>query len=117
MEKSAYQRFSFHIAVLNILIKMQILEIKKVLGCLESFNARDIFLEKQIGKAFIGHLGSLGKLIYLNELEKPFFKIIVKGKYTIKGSQYNKAIRVVFSNSNIKENLEQIVTLINGYRE
>jgi hypothetical protein len=94
---------------------MQVIHIKKVLGCLESFNARDVFLEKEIKTEFVEHLGKLGKLIHLKELEKPFFKVIVKGKYTIKGSETNNSIRIVFSNTHYENDLEKIIDYVKGF--
>ncbi len=94
---------------------MQVVQIKKVLGCLESFNARDVFLEKEIKTEFVEHIGKLGKLIHIKELEKPFFKVIVKGKYTIKGSETNNSIRIVFSNTHFEEDLEKIIEYVKGF--
>ncbi len=94
---------------------MQVIQIKKVLGCLESFNAKDVFLEKEIKTEFVEHLGKLGKLIYLKELEKPFFKVIVKGKYTIKGSETNNSVRIVFSNTHFEDDLEKIIDYVKGF--
>jgi len=94
---------------------MQVIHIKKVLGCLESFNAKDVFLEKEIKTEFVEHLGKLGKLIYLKELEKPFFKVIVKGKYTIKGSETNNSMRIVFSNTHYESDLEKIIDYVKGF--
>jgi len=94
---------------------MQVVQIKKVLGCLESFNAKDVFLEKEIKTEFVEHIGKLGKLIHIKELEKPFFKVIVKGKYTIKGSETNNSIRIVFSNTHFEEDLEKIIDYVKGF--
>ncbi len=94
---------------------MQVVQIKKVLGCLEAFNAKDVFLEKEIKTEFVEHIGKLGKLIHIKELEKPFFKVIVKGKYTIKGSETNNSIRIVFSNTHFEEDLEKIINYVKGF--
>ncbi|HPI19479.1 MAG TPA: hypothetical protein PKY56_03840 [Candidatus Kapabacteria bacterium] len=94
---------------------MQIIHIKKVLGCLESFNAKDVFFEKEIKAEFVEHLGKLGKLIHLKELEKPFFKVIVKGKYTIKGSETNNSMRIVFSNTHFEDDLEKIIDYVKRF--
>ncbi|MFP4370445.1 MAG: hypothetical protein ACOC2K_03345 [Bacteroidota bacterium] len=75
---------------------MRVIKLKKVEGCLEGSNVHDILLDDKIDREFIDHLGKMGKLIYMDSFDKPFFKVIVRGRYTIKGSQTNKSIRIIF---------------------
>jgi hypothetical protein len=56
---------------------------------------RDIIISAPISKDFIFYLSRLGKLFYHDELEKPYFRIIVRGKMTIKGAETNKTVRVL----------------------
>jgi hypothetical protein len=87
---------------------MKVLDIKRIHGCLEGRNVWDFLLDGSISKDFISHLGNFGKLIYQDQMKKPYFTIIVRGKYTIKGSETNKTFRVILpENANI-ELLEEI---------
>jgi len=74
---------------------MIVKKIKKIEDCLEASNVRDILLDGFLTKKFIDYLGQLGKYIYNDEFAKPFFSIIVRGKYTIKGAQGNKTLRIM----------------------
>ena len=92
---------------------MEIIKKKKVEGCLEGQNVWDILFDKQIDKDFIDYLGKMGKLIYKDELKKPFFKVIIRGEFTFKGSESNKSIRVILPDeysgdwlSMLKEHIE-----------
>jgi hypothetical protein len=74
---------------------MIIKAIRKIEDCLESTNVRDIILDGYITKKFIDYLGLMGKLYYNDEFLKPYFKVIVKGRYTVKGAQGNKTLRIM----------------------
>lgn len=74
---------------------MEILKFKKIEDCLEGKNVWDLLLEKPITKGFIYHLGLLGKMIYQDFFPKPFFTLIVKGRFTIKGSEQNQTLRLL----------------------
>lgn len=89
---------------------MKIVKIKKIEGCLEGTNVRDILFDSAITREFIDFLGKKGKLIYNQEMEKPFFRVIVRGGYTLKGSLGNKSIRVI-----LPENSEGVIEQIENY--
>jgi hypothetical protein len=91
---------------------VKVLGHKKVEGCLEGTNVYDIFLKENIDENFITFLSNFGKLIQNNEIENPFFKIIVKGKYTIKGSIGNKSVRILLPDSNYNELLTELIELL-----
>lgn len=75
---------------------MKVISIKDIEGCLEGTYIKDIILTEKIDKNFVEYLGKLGRLIYQGDFAKPFFKVIVKGKYTLKGSEQNTSFRVIF---------------------
>jgi hypothetical protein len=75
---------------------MKIISTKKIEGCLESSSILDIYFDNPIAIDFAKHIGTLGKLAINETLGKPFFRVIVKSKYTIKGSIENKKCRIVF---------------------
>lgn len=87
---------------------MKILKTKKIDGCLEGSNVRDILFDDIITTEFAGHLGGLGKFILKEEMDKPFFRIIVRGRYTLKGSVGNKTARVILPEESPDGWLEEI---------
>ncbi len=87
---------------------MKIIDTKKVEGCLEGTNVRDIKFDRPIDKSFIERLGAFGKLIYADKIDKPFFKLIVRGKYTLKGTQGKTTIRAILPEDAGDETLEEI---------
>ncbi|PKL85453.1 MAG: hypothetical protein CVV22_07790 [Ignavibacteriae bacterium HGW-Ignavibacteriae-1] len=56
-------------------------------GCLEGCNVYSAYLDDSINKNFIDYLAKLGKLVYITDMKKPVFKVIVRGKYTMKGNE------------------------------
>ncbi|OGU13647.1 MAG: hypothetical protein A2X61_02050 [Ignavibacteria bacterium GWB2_35_12] len=96
---------------------MKVLRVKNINDCFESTNVRDAIVDSPINKKFIDYLGKMGKLIYENSLEKPYFKVIVRAKYTIKGSQGNKTIRMMFPENAGDEYVDEIVDYINRFKK
>ena len=95
---------------------MKVLKVKKVEDCLEATNVRDIILSRQMDKRFIFYLGQLGKLVYNDNFDKPFFSIIVRGKYTLKGAETNKIIRVMLPEEAGDEMIPGIKNFIETYK-
>lgn len=91
---------------------MEILKTKNIQGCLEGSNVKDILFCDIINRDDINQLSELGKLVISEEMEKPFFSIIVRGKYTIKGTLGNKSIRVVLPKEDTTDNFEQLLEYI-----
>ncbi|MCX6153361.1 MAG: hypothetical protein NT007_04290 [Candidatus Kapabacteria bacterium] len=76
---------------------MKLISYSHVLGCIEGDFVYDVFLDSNINRNFIIYLGSLGKLIFSESMPKPYFTIISRGKFTLKGSQFNDTFRVLLS--------------------
>jgi hypothetical protein len=91
---------------------MKVIKNKKIEGCLDGTNVRDILLDGIIEKDLIEYLGQLGRLVYKAEMEKPFFRVIVRGKYTIRGSQGNKSMRVILPDDAPESDLNEIADFI-----
>jgi hypothetical protein len=94
---------------------MKVVSEKIVDDCIESSNVVDLLLDNEISKEFIFYLSEFGRLIYQYQIEKPFFKIIVKGRFTLKGSQFNKSIRVLFPDKDYSIELDEIKERIENY--
>lgn len=86
---------------------------KKVEGCLEATNVTDIFLDSSIDQTSLNILSQIGKLVVYNEIDNPFFKIIVKGKYTIKGSIGNKSLRILLPENSEMNIILELIDIIN----
>ncbi len=91
---------------------MKVINYKKVEDCLEGTNVRDLLLDEPINKEFIHKIGQLGKLFFYEEIEKPYFKLIVRGKYTIKGSESNNSLRVMLPENAEFEMIKEIIEYI-----
>lgn len=78
-------------------------------------NIYDLLLNKQINKEFIDFLGEQGKLIYNDTFDKPFFQVIVRGKYTYKGALGNKTLRILFPDGDIEYLMTDLKNYIESY--
>lgn len=87
---------------------MKIIKQKKIEGCLEGANVKDIMFDKKITKEFVLHLGKMGKLIFDEDMNKPFFRVIVRGKFTMKGSVSNRTIRLLLPATGEAEIMESL---------
>lgn len=85
--------------------------------CIEAKNVYDAYLGISLTDNFINYLGELGKLVYFKDFEKPFFKVIVRGKYTIKGVLKDDKIRILLPDDAGVEDLDVIKKYINSYSE
>ena len=94
---------------------MKLVSMKKVEGCLEGANAYDFHFDSPIDKAFCDYIGAWGKYIYNDSFDKPFFKVMVKGYYTIKGSVGNKTFRVLLPETPFQEILDEIEENLKHY--
>lgn len=98
---------------------MEIIKIKKIEGCLEGTNVRDILLDNIIDKHFVDYLAQNAKLIYQETSGKPFFRIIIKTNYifTIKGSIGNKSCRLLLPDKNQEEICTYLAKYISDYKK
>jgi hypothetical protein len=98
---------------------MKILKVKKIEGCLEGTNVRDILFDNIIDKPFVDYLAVNGKLIYNETSGKPFFRIIIKSKYiyTVKGSVGNKSCRLLLPDLNQDEITHELSLYIGSYKK
>lgn len=89
----------------------------KAEGCLEGSNVYDLKLVQIISKEFVDYLGKLGKLIYKENYEKPFFRVIVRGKYTIKGVETDNEIRMILPDSGTFSDVANLIEYIKKYQK
>lgn len=96
---------------------MKVQKVKIVNDCYESSNTRDILLDGVITKKFVEYLGFLGKLLVFEEFDVPYFKVIVKGEYTIKGAFGKKTIRVLLPEDVPDYSLDGLIDYINNFKK
>ena len=94
---------------------MKVVKTKKIGDCLESVNAIDVLYDSPVTKEFIEHLGKLGKLFFYEGPDKAMYKVIVRAKYTLKGSQGNKTSRILLPENYDDGWIEQIKDHVEKY--
>ncbi|HRP02822.1 MAG TPA: hypothetical protein PLE30_09265 [Candidatus Kapabacteria bacterium] len=92
---------------------MRILYLEMIETCVEAKSAYDIFFTDIIKQGFVEKFSDLGKIIIKSNLDKPFFKVIVRGKYTIKGIIGNDNFRVLMADNSGIEELNELKYIIN----
>lgn len=96
---------------------MKVDKIKKIEGCLEGTNVKDVLLTEEVDKQFVDYLAGLGKLIYFEGSGKPFYKVIVRGQYSIKGAVGNHTCRLILPSINSEEMLNSFINFVNLYND
>ena len=91
---------------------MKIEAYKQIQDCLQGKNVWDLYFDKFINEQFVASLGKLGKIVVQNFKTKPFFTLIVRGKYTIKGSIGNRSARLILPDEAEKKIPDELITFI-----
>lgn len=94
---------------------MKALDYKKVEGCLDGTNVYDILFDEKISKEFVEFMAEGAKFTIHNKMKIPFFRIIFKGKYTLKGSLGNETIRVILPDNADEHKIIEIIELSRGF--
>ncbi len=94
---------------------MKHLQIKKIEGCLDRTNVKDILWDAEVTRAFIDYLSPLGKLIINEGTGKPFYKLIIRGQFSIKGAIGTKSSRIVFGSESKPEDFEEFICYCEEY--
>ncbi len=95
---------------------MKILEFSKVDDCLEGKNVYDLTCDELITEVFAFYIGKLGKMTYNTSFDRPFFRIIIKGKYTIKGSVGYDLIRVLLPDDENDEIIKSLIKYLHDFK-
>jgi hypothetical protein len=94
---------------------MNVVKIEYADDCVEGSNVKDIYIEKEINYNFIQYLGKLGKLFFFDGIEKPYFKVIVRNKYTIKSTEGNNILRVLLPDIDAPDYIPDLMKYIKKY--
>lgn len=90
---------------------MKIKRIEKAENCLEGKNVYDVYFETTTESDFINSLTTKGKLVYITTFELPFYRLIVRGKFTIKGIEGAKTAKIIFPDDVGEEFLEEALKI------
>ena len=96
---------------------MKILQFEKVDNCLEAKNVYDFVLDTMIDENFVNYLAKLGKLTYIQVFENPFFRIICRGKYTLRGSLNNQIVRCLLPDEFEMQDVDELKEFILKYEK
>lgn len=94
---------------------MKINKIEEAENCTEGNVGYDVYFDVNIERIFADYLGKLGKYFIDNTFEKPYFKVIVRGYYTLKGTIGNDNLRLLVPETISKEILKEFEEYINNY--
>ncbi len=92
---------------------MQIIALKKIEDCLSGRNVWDLYLNNIIDADFIKKIENLGNFIMHQFKPKPFFKLIVRSQYTIKGSIGNRTVRLILPDDATISERDNIIAILN----
>lgn len=95
---------------------MKVLKSKKATNCFAGKNVFDLFLSDINSEVFIRHLAVAGDLDLHYSTGRPFFTIISKGVYTLKGAIGNRNIRILLPDDTGQEILANIINLIESFQ-
>jgi hypothetical protein len=94
---------------------MKLMYFEYIEGCLDGQNVHDAYLNDDVDSRFAEYLGLLGKYSVYTDYGKPFYRIIVKSKYTIKGSIGNNNFRIILPDDELISYLEEIKIHVNSF--
>lgn len=90
---------------------MQILEIKHIEDCFDGTFIKEILFNKTVEEDFICFLAEYGKLSYFKNFARPFYKIIFRNNFYIKGVQGNNTARMLLCNNRDIEFIYNIIKI------
>ena len=96
---------------------MKIVDIKDIEDCFDGTFIKEVLFDECISKEFIFYLGKDGKMQYFPDFAKPYFQINIKDKYTLKGVEGNKTIRIIFFIDNLEKSNEYFINYIENFKK
>ncbi len=91
---------------------MKIADIRHIEDCFDGSYIHEILFDDDIRPAFIQSLGTEGQLQYHQSFARPFFKAVFKDRFTLKGVEGNRTIRVLSYEKDLDPILEYLRRLI-----
>lgn len=94
---------------------MKIIKTVKAESCSDGNIGYDIYFDNKIDKEFADYLGTLGKYRLDDTFDEPYFKIIVRGYYTLKGSLNTNYLRMIVPESIFDKIYKDFENFISNY--
>ena len=94
---------------------IKVLEIKELEDCFDGSFMKEALLNSEVTKDFISYLGEGNELEYYPNFARPFFKIVKKGDYIIKGVEGNRTIRIILNRKRIDIAEKNFISIVNSY--
>jgi len=91
---------------------MKITGVRHIEDCFDGSYVHEILFDADITSTFIESLGTEGKLQYYRSFARPFFKAVLADRFTIKGVEGNRTIRVLSYEENLERTLDHLNQLI-----
>ncbi|NPV02079.1 MAG: hypothetical protein HPY53_11935 [Brevinematales bacterium] len=93
---------------------MKIVKTESIEDCFKETLFIDAETDRPITRDFIRFLGTKGELQYYEDFPRPFFKLTVPSRYSLKGIEGSHSIRVLLNDENSK-GFEEFKELISSY--
>lgn len=99
-----------------MIIALKITKIIEAESCANGNIGYDIFFDSNTDQKFIDYLAKLGKIKMDDTFDIPYFKIIVKGYFTLKGSIGQNFLRMIVPDSISKQVINDFENYISNFQ-
>jgi hypothetical protein len=93
---------------------MKIVGVRHIEDCFDGSYIHEILFDADITAAFIRSLGTEGQLQYYPNFARPFFKAMFQDRFTLKGVEGNRTVRVLSYEKDLERTLTHLSQLIVG---
>jgi len=91
---------------------MKIAGVRHIEDCFDGSYIHEILFDADITSTFIQSLGTEGCLQYHRSFARPFFKAVFTDRFTLKGVEGNRTVRVLSYEKDLTRTLEYLEQLI-----
>ena len=91
---------------------MRIIDVRHIEDCFDGSYMYEILFDADVTPVFIQSLGTEGQLQYHRSFARPFFKAVFKDRFTLKGVEGNRTVRVLSYEKDLEPTLECLRQLI-----
>ena len=89
---------------------MNVIDIKHIEDCFDGSFIKELLFDETVTPTFIEALGTHGKLQYFKDFARPFYKVVFRNDFYIKGVEGNTTARILLRH---ERDIEYITQLIN----
>jgi len=88
---------------------MKIIKIKHIEDCFDGSYIKELLFDDAVNREFILQLGQKGDLNYLEDFSRPFFKVMFRDDFYLKGVQGNYSVRVFLRDQKDIEHIQYLL--------